>query len=146
MKRKAMIFFLLVLFSATNVIYGESGENVERVNSDGEVWDASASYRGTKREIDYIQEAQQTLKYWNDANIKDTIVLKLIDKLTSFQESLLWAALDKFNYEPGEVYEVLFSCFETILGIHFHDVIIIYCEIQSDYSANWSGVLIRTAR
>lgn len=85
---------------------------------------SAAAYKGTisrVRAFDLWQQQKQGAK----------VKLTKIEKLMKSESTLLWGALNEFDYEPGEVYSVMIST--------NYAFIMIYVEIQKDKSVNYYG-------
>lgn len=127
MKRKMFFFTILLLFLSCEILTSQTGEEVKRRDDAGDYWSAFATYYGTNKEINFVERASR----FDDENTPRFY------KLSKFQNSMLWEALGKFDYKPGEIYDILI--------IKYHRVTFgwtcwnILCEVQKDYSINWIG-------
>lgn len=141
MKKKIGLFLIIIFFPNVILSAGITGESIEKYDYEGKLWEAHAYYYGSNKEWNYIEIGEKTYQTY-----KNTKIFKLnntfwFEKLTNFQNSLFWAALNTFDYNPCEVYEVVlhntdWQCYpSTVL---FTDIYI-SCEIQKDLSVKWIG-------
>lgn len=137
MKKKIALFLIIILFPNVILSAGISGEKIKRYDYEGELWEAYAYYYGSNKEWNYIENGEKAYQAFKNSKIFKFNNTFWFEKLTNFQNSLFWAALNTFDYKPGEVYAVTLENLDYKFGTY--TTIYISCEIQKDLSANRIG-------
>ncbi|MBR4825798.1 MAG: hypothetical protein IKZ86_13460 [Spirochaetaceae bacterium] len=99
-------------------------------------------YLGTNKTVNIYDEYQKS--YSNRSrNLEKGQVIGDIKKLTREDTSLLWKALNEYDYKMGEVYRVMIFFGRPAgryveLGYTYY----LFVEIQKDNSCNWCGYAV----
>ena len=108
-----LLFILLPLFADNGYYYGNGFSN--------------AYYKGTTATVRAYDLCMQTKQ-------KASVPTTMVEKLSKEEENFLWGALNKYNYKPGEVYEI------WIVPIYNEPKLIcLYVEIQKNGSVIFYG-------
>ena len=120
MKSKKIILAVLLALIAVLPIFAEYREG----NAMSE-----AAYRCTVAEFrayDYWVDCESNyLKHLNKP-------YKIVQKLSKFENRLLWKALEQYDYKAGEVYGVVIQPTD-------YAIIMLWVEIENDGSCSWYG-------